>query len=149
MSDGFVNPLNSQRDPKYLAAIARIAEGQFCPFCPEHLASTHPNPLDYREHWIVTDNAYPYQSAKQHLLLIHTQHIVHMGEVSPEAWRELWLLADEICKERRIVGGTLVMRFGETRYTGASVQHLHAQLVQGDPDAPHYDPTVGVRCRVG
>jgi diadenosine tetraphosphate (Ap4A) HIT family hydrolase len=81
---------------------------------------------------------YPYVGAKHHVLLIHREHIEDMSELSPEAWAELQQVVLELCKERGITGGGFIMRFGETKYTGASVTHLHAHLVQSDPTAPGY-----------
>jgi len=40
----------------------------------------------------------------------------------------------------------LFMRFGDTHYNGSSVEHLHAQLLQGDVDAPGHEP---VRVKLG
>lgn len=41
-------------------------------------------------------------------------------------------------KKYQIVGGGLAMRFGATRYTGATVCHLHAHLI-----VPTIDPRSG------
>lgn len=145
---GYVNQQNAQRG-SYAGVISQIAEERICPFCAEHLPRIHPNPLAIHEYWTVTDNAYPYTPVRHQVLFIHRQHIAHVQELSAAAWQELQLLCARVCQERNISGGTLVMRFGDTRFTGASVQHLHAQLVQGDPDDPAYDVTRGVLCRVG
>ena len=52
-------------------------------------------------------------------------------------------------KKLNIEGGTFLMRFGESKYTGASVSHLHCNLLQSDPDHPEYEKTRGVMTRVG
>ena len=44
---------------------------------------------------------------------------------------ELFTLFTTVCEERDIDGGTLLMRFGNTDKTVATVAHLHAQLVSG------------------
>jgi diadenosine tetraphosphate (Ap4A) HIT family hydrolase len=147
MSD-FVNQQNA-RPGGYDKVIADIAGKNVCPFCPEHLAEFHKKPIEHRNFWIVTDNQYPYVPSKHHKLIIHTQHIDHISKIVPEAWAELYEIVQELTTSNAIVGGTLLMRFGETRFTGASVTHLHANLVQSDPDDPAYDPAIGVRTRVG
>jgi ATP adenylyltransferase len=148
MSNGFVNPDNSKRG-EYAKVIDEIAREKICPFCPEHVHRIHPKPIEEKKYWLVTDNAYPYKPVKQHLLLIHKEHIEHVTQLSSEAWEELRTILSELSKEKNIEGGALMMRFGVTKYTGASVTHLHAQLIQGNPDDPEYDKEKGVICRVG
>lgn len=144
----FVNPDNSKRGV-YAKVIDEIAREKICPFCPEHIHRIHPNPIVEKNHWLITDNAYPYRPVKQHLLLVHKAHIEHVSELSKEAWDELKAILDELAESKDMKGGALMMRFGDTHFTGASVAHLHAQLVQGDPDSSEYDKTKGVLCRIG
>lgn len=129
--------------------IADIAEKKLCPFCPEHLAEFHKLPIEERTFWHVTDNQFPYKPSKWNKLFIHRVHIQHFSEISPEAWKELGEIIDEQTKNLGIVGGSFFMRFGETRFTGASVSHLHCQLLQSNPDDPAYDPAKGVFTRLG
>ena len=145
---GFVNEQNAKRG-HYADVIKDIAEKQVCPFCPEQLANFHKNPIRRHGHWIVTNNMYPYKPVKQHILLIHEEHIEHANELSAEAWQELKEILEQETAERNMVGGALMMRFGDTHFTGASVSHLHAHLVQSDPDAPDYNPEQGLRVRIG
>ncbi len=140
--------MNSKRGD-YAKVIDDIAAAKICPFCPEHINRIHPNPIEEKRFWLVTNNAYPYKPVKQHILIVHKAHIEHLSELSKEAWDEMKEILDELSKTRNIEGGSFVMRFGATHYTGASVTHLHAQLVQGDPDDATYDKTKGVLCRVG
>lgn len=148
MGDDFVNTGNAQR-AGYGSVVEKIAQDKICPFCEDNLPKIHPNPLDVREYWTVTKNAYPYKPTRQHVLLIHRVHVAHLSELSSAAWSELQDILRELSAKLGIEGATLVMRFGDTRFTGASVTHLHAQLVQGDPDDSEYDPARGVICRVG
>lgn len=148
MSTAFVNPDNSKRG-EYAKVIDDIAKEKICPFCPEHIHRIHPNPIVEKTFWLVTDNAYPYKPVKQHLLLVHKAHIETVAELSKEAWSELQDIIVELSKDKDMAGGAFMMRFGDTKYTGASVTHLHAQIVQGDPDSPEYDKAKGVICRIG
>ncbi len=147
MSD-FVNQQNA-RPGGYDKVIADIALQNVCPFCPEHLAEFHKKPMTHRMFWIVTDNQFPYMPSRNHKLIIHTEHIDHVSKILPEAWTELYEIVQELVGENTIAGGTFLMRFGETKFTGASVTHLHANLVQSNPEDPSYDPAVGLRTRVG
>lgn len=144
----FVNQ-NHARPGGYDKVIADIAKKNLCPFCPEHLAEFHKLPIEERQFWLITDNQYPYKPSKYSKLFIHRVHIQHFSEVSPEAWKELGEVIDEQTKVLNIVGGSFFMRFGETRFTGASVSHLHCHLLQSNPDDPAYDPAKGVLARIG
>ncbi len=144
----FVNEQNAKRG-HYAGVIKDIAEKAVCPFCPDQLVNFHKNPIRKHGHWIVTNNMYPYKPVKQHVLLIHEEHIEHANEISSSAWAELREVIEQETTDRNMIGGALTMRFGDTRFTGASVAHLHAHLVQSDPDASDYDPEQGLRVRIG
>ena len=139
----FVNTANTQDRPdgKYNSVIANIQKDGVCPFCPDQLNKYHKNPiLEETKHWLVTNNMYPYKNTKQHILLIHKEHIENMREMSNEAWTELHNIFLKAIERSKIPGGTFFIRFGDTRYTGASVSHLHAHLVSSNPDSPEYGP---------
>lgn len=151
MKKTLVNPNNTTARPDgvYNTVIESIAKDGVCPFCPENLTRYHNKPIIEKKHWWVTDSRYPYQPVNHHCLIIHKSHIAHIGELSPEAWTELFEIVKNEASSRSITGGTLMLRFGDTRYTGASVLHLHAHLIQSDPDDPSYDPKKGILTRVG
>jgi diadenosine tetraphosphate (Ap4A) HIT family hydrolase len=110
----------------------QIQEDDTCPFCREHLMKYHTKPLLYEsEHWILTENFAPYEGTKHHYLLIAQKHCEGFWELSPEAKVDLFDVLDRVRKDDKMKGGTLVMRWGDTDHTGASVTHLHAQLVVG------------------
>lgn len=135
MEKSFVNPENAayRPDGAYKNALNKIRNDGVCPFCPEHLKRYHKRPIiKARRYWVLTDNMYPYKGTKHHLLLIHKKHIEHLSEISQEAWEELQKLTSFAIKKRIIEGGALVIRFGKTAYTGASVSHLHASIVGAD-----------------
>ncbi|MBI1838737.1 MAG: hypothetical protein HYR95_00315 [Candidatus Colwellbacteria bacterium] len=149
MNKSFVNLENTANRPDgvYKQVIDRIKDDGVCPFCPEHLGRYHKKPIvtDGR-YWILTDNMYPYKGAKHHILLIHKRHIEAIVDVLPEAWSELLELVRVEAKKRSIAGGTFYLRFGDTSYTGASVTHLHANLISPDIDSKDREP---ILTRVG
>ncbi len=149
--NSFVDTNNSvsRPDGKYARVINEIAEHGVCPFCEENLSKYHKNPVEERKFWWVTDNMYPYTPTLHHRLIIHKKHIEHYSELSSEAKAELdQIFQDEMTKQN-IDGGALVMRFGTTKYTGASVIHLHCHIVQSNPDDRSYDKSKGVIMRIG
>lgn len=144
----FVN-LQNARPGGYDKVIADIEQQKVCPFCPDQLANFHKNPIERRGHWILTDNMYPYKPTKVHKLIIHAEHIKHIADISAEAWQELQEIMKEVHAKNPLPGGTFILRFGETRFTGASVTHLHANLAQSNPEDPSYDPQRGLLTRIG
>lgn len=146
----FVNPNNSSRGggyEKYKDVIDGISKDGACPFCPENLTRYHKNPiLKDGKYWLLTDNMYPYKGAKHHILLIHKSHIEDTDEIEKGAWTELFEIIQSEIKNRNIGGGTFYVRFGNTAYTGASVSHLHANLISPDIDGENREP---IMARVG
>ena len=143
---GFVDHDNTKQradSGAYGKVIEKIRKDGVCPFCPEHFAVYHKNPtLMDGTHWLLTKNMYPYEGAKHHVLVLHKKHIESFAEVTPEAWTELRTLIAAFLKQENIPGGTFFMRFGETAYTGASVRHLHANLVSPDGENKDRKPII-------
>jgi ATP adenylyltransferase len=134
MNKSFVDPRNTKHRPdgNYGQIINKIVEDGVCPFCPEYLAVYHPNPvIKEGQYWLYTKNAYPYKGTVHHFLIIHKAHIEDFKDITPAAWLELQELINAMAHDHGIKGGALVCRFGETKYTGASVAHLHAQIIVG------------------
>ena len=141
----FVNENNTKyrSGKKYAEVISKIKKEGICPFCGDYMHKFHKKPiLKTGKYWLLTDNAYPYEGAKHQLLLVHKKHIESVEDLSAPAWAELRTLAKEIIKKRKIKGGSFLMRFGDTDYTGASVAHLHANLVSPDGEDPNRKPII-------
>lgn len=147
----FVDTDNSKSRPggEYSKVIGQIAEHGVCPFCEENIRTYHKNHLEERKHWWVTDNFYPYKPTIFHRLIIHKKHIEHYLDLSAEAKAELEQIFTDEISSKDMKGGALIMRFGLTKYTGASVSHLHAHIVQSNPENAAYDKTKGLTMRIG
>lgn len=110
----------------------KIARDKVCPFCEEHFLKYHTKPiLTKGDHWVLTENFQPYDGSRHHLLAVSRVHAHSFDELPAGAFAELFSLFAHECKKRRIKGGTVLMRFGNTEYTGGTIEHLHAQLVTG------------------
>jgi len=135
MMEKFVNPNNADRPgSNYSSVIKRIKDDGACPFCPAQLKKYHKNPIiEENESWIATDNMYPYEGAKFHIIFINKKHISFLSEITPKAWKELQEIIVSVTEGLEIKGGTTFIRFGDTEFTGASVTHLHAHLVSPYP----------------
>lgn len=119
-----------------------------CPFCAEHFKKYHPRPiLKETAYWFLTENMSPYAGTKYHFIFVYKPaHITTPNEITPEAFNNLFALMNAVVEEYEIPGGAFFMRFGDMRYNGSSVEHLHAQLLMGDVDAPDHEP---VRVKLG
>ena len=125
----------------YAQTLDAIIAGGFCPFCEEHLFKHHQRPLIYKsKHWLVTENAWPYKGSRFHFLFITREHVEATEDLSPAAWTDLQKLYKKLVLENDIKGATLMIRSGDTRFTGASVNHLHAHLVTGSPRTKNTKP---------
>ncbi len=125
----FNNAASSKRE-KYAKIIEKIRKDKVCPFCPGNLFKYHKHPIiEENSFWIATKNMYPYKGTRKHILLIHKKHISSIGETTPEALAELQKIISSMTKRLKIKGGLFFFRFGETKFTGATVSHLHAHLI--------------------
>lgn len=121
----------------------RIQKDEVCPFCMKHFLTYHTKPIIADgKYWVLTENFEPYKGSRVHLLAVSKRHVKHFDQLSPAAHQELFHLFAQELKKRKIKGGALFMRFGDTNYTGGTVEHLHAQLVCGTKRGKDKEPIV-------
>lgn len=107
-----------------------IKNAGHCPFCEENLLRYHTKPILHTgKHWILTENQWPYEGAQTHLLLVLRTHAETLSEIPAEAYVEFFEMLSNIEKTHNLPGGALGMRFGEPALSGATVRHIHAQIV--------------------
>lgn len=142
--------LKNARYADQRAVMEEIVAAGHCPFCQDHWYkyNTPEATLKDGKHWFLVKNRWPYVNTKQHFLLITKEHIETFGELSDNARVELFELTDWAINEFTIPGGALAIRFGDTRHSAGSVQHLHAQLVHPDVENPDFE-NAPVRLRIG
>jgi len=145
--DGFMN-LAHARTPEQIALMQKIEKDGVCPFCAEHFKKYHPKPIiKETSWWFVSENMSPYQGTKYHFILVYKKkHISSPSEVSEAGITDLFKLVAFLIKKYEIPGGSFFMRFGESKYTGGSVSHLHTHLIMGDADDPKHE---AVRVKLG
>jgi ATP adenylyltransferase len=136
------------RTEEQISVMKKAEREGICPFCREYIERFHPKPIIREErYWLVTENMSPYKGTKFHFLFIYTPgHVESVSEISAEAFTELYYLLTRIRNDYWIKGGTFILRFGDNKYNGGSVSHLHAQLIVGDADNPDHEP---VRTKIG
>lgn len=134
--NNFINKDHGERSEEQRIIMEQISQDQGCPFCidfgekPSHIYHKKPL-LECGEYWAITTSQYPYDGAIEHFLIVSRAHLEHISELHPNAWTELGRFASMLTKSGMSEGGTFLLRFGDTNKTGASVAHLHAQLVMG------------------
>ena len=129
-----VDVQNSQTPERetYLKTLKKIAEGNYCPFCESNISKNHPKPILVRgKHWLATPSNWPYKGSKHHFLFITRLHVESIETLSAAQWSELHTTIRALTKKYKIHGATFMMRFGDTKTTGATVNHLHAHLIVG------------------
>jgi len=129
----FVN-INNARKGEYQKVIERIAKTGKCPFCKEHF-KYHKKPiLKRKDDWFLTEASWPYKNTDCHLMILGEKHRENLFELKKKDFEAVFFLAGWAIKKYKIKGGGLVMRFGDTDLTGASVAHLHFHLISPQKD---------------
>lgn len=122
--------LNNARRNDQKKVMEQIIKDKKCPFCAENLRTYHTQKIHTEnEFWILTDNQYPYTGTKSHLIAIAKNHAEKLSELPTGAGEALLDLMKWAEKEFCSTGGAFAMRFGETKFSGATVKHLHAQFI--------------------
>ena len=124
----FVNPRFAKGN-EYKKVINNIvAEGK-CPFCPENF-KYHKNPVLKKENgWFITKSSWPYKNSKYHFLIISKNHKDNFNQLSIKDFKTVKTLTSWAIKKFNLKGGGLMLRFGNTNHTGATVTHLHFHLI--------------------
>ncbi len=114
----------------YRSVLGAIAKTGRCPFCPENFRY-HKKPILRRSGgWLATENSWPYAGTRVHCLLISTRHRERFEDLSLKDFAAIRRLTGWLIRKYGIAGGGLAIRFGDPRFTGATVRHLHVQLIQ-------------------
>lgn len=114
----------------YRRVLSAIEETRRCPFCPAHFRYHRKPILKRAGGWFATENSWPYAGARVHCLLISEKHRERFEELSLKDFAAIRSLTRWLIRRYRIAGGGLALRFGDPRFTGATVRHLHCQLIQ-------------------
>lgn len=139
MSNGY-NFDTARRDDQRKQMEDLAARG-VCAFCPKHFEQEHREPIELRtKHWVVTKNDYPYDNTKHHLMLVPHEHVSTFSELSTDAQHDFADTIVAVEKKWELNHYAVGMRSGDMRYTGGTVEHLHAHIVVGDVDNPDHQP---------
>ena len=132
--------LDNARYDDQKAIMQTILDRGESPFLPENLSKYHPHPIIKQgKYWYITQNQWPYLHTRHHYLIISNQYWTKLEEVTPEAASEAFAFAQWLAQELHVSGGALCFRFGDTNYSGGTVDHLHWQFIVPDVDDADYE----------
>lgn len=124
-----------RKDDDYGNVIADILEKGCCPFCPEFFKWHRKSILEEKDGWLITESSWPYKNTEHHLIIIPRRHMEKIEELKNSDLATAFELMNNFIKKHNIPGGGITLRFGDTRYTGATVTHLHFHFF-----VPHKKP---------
>ena len=125
----FVDLTNARTD-KYKGVLEKIKSDKVCPFCRENFEQYSKEPVILEtDTWYAAKNSYSYQESALALIVVLKRHLESLSEVRDIEWLEGLYFIRALIEEFKVEGGGLVVRFGDTRYTGATVKHLHFHLI--------------------
>ena len=131
----YINTANARHEDQK-KVMEQIRKDGVCPFCKDNFLTYHKNPILHEgKYWYFTDNQWPYDHTKNHLIAVAKEHIEHLRDLPAEAGAELIEQFRTLAEKRGIEGGGITMRFGvpnEFGNFGSTVLHLHAHLIEPD-----------------
>lgn len=137
---GLYNHANARNEVQ-AAYMRELEENGICLFCPETLRSAPDQKVHFEsEHWIVSENRFPYPDTKLHLLLIPQEHVRDMIDLSEEARDDFWDVLEKCRKSWSLGFYKMMTRCGDTNFTGATIEHLHLHLMVGDSFSEDHSP---------
>jgi ATP adenylyltransferase len=123
------------RTEEQRAEMARLDAAGICLFCPEHLARQEDQRIVLStRHWTATPNRFPYSGTSFHMLLIPDQHARDLLELSDEVRADFWVALAALAEASELRYYGLGVRNGDCRFTGATVEHVHAHVLAGPDD---------------
>jgi diadenosine tetraphosphate (Ap4A) HIT family hydrolase len=137
--------MSNYRTTEQLDEMRRLEAAGICLFCPENLEGhARQRTLWRTAHWTVTPNEFPYTGARLHLLVVPHEHVNDMLDLGDDSLSDFWNALKMIRERFELTHYGLGARNGNCIYTGATIAHVHAHILVGDPAL---DPEVPVRMR--
>ena len=128
MKQPLVDPDKAQ-GKEYKNVLAIIRRKKLCPFCLENFHFSKHKILRDLGGWYLVKNSYSYQDSQFAFLIIAKRHLDKIEELTPGDWVNVQNLFTLAVKRFHIRGGALIIRFGLTRLSGATIKHLHFHLI--------------------
>jgi diadenosine tetraphosphate (Ap4A) HIT family hydrolase len=124
------------RTPEQTAEMRSLEARGLCLFCPDGLRGHERQQILFEtRHWAVTPNEFPYQGTALHLLLVPHEHAGDLLDLPAAAQQDFWTALGLIRERYQLRYYGLGVRNGDCRFTGATIRHVHAHVLVGDPEA--------------
>ncbi len=124
----YIYPPNA-RHQEQLDIMLKMETAGKDPMAPENVDQEAQPTLFQTEFWCVSRNRFPYEGAEQQFLIVTTEPVYEIEEITPEMWLDLQKVWQRIVKDYGVTGGGICMRFGEPAKSGASLTRLHAHVI--------------------
>lgn len=136
---------DNYRTDEQLAEMRRLEAAGICLFCPASLREHASQEIAFEtRHWSVTPNAFPYRGTRLHLLIVPHQHASDLLDLGDEALADFWAALRQVREQYGLDYYGLGVRNGNCSFTGATIAHVHAHVLVGDPES---EPEVPVRMK--
>jgi ATP adenylyltransferase len=110
-----------------------------CIFCPQNIGEdTNPLEVD-TDHWMVKKNSFPYKNTSLHLLAIPKVHVKTMSAIDSRAQQDFFNVIKQCEEKFNLESYALVVRSGDMRRNGGSIEHLHVHIIVGDTENPDHE----------
>ena len=101
---------------------------EYCPFC--EVQARGRRILSRTNAWYLCENDFPKQGMTMRLI-IPKRHVTSPHDLSSSDWPEIGVLFARECSA--LLGGGLIMRFGDPLYHAGTVPHLHINIISPNP----------------
>ena len=121
------------RDPDQKKVMEELESAGICHFC-EGFASRHAKPILFEnKHWYTAEVTWPYTGSIHHCLIAVKRHVARTTELTGEEWLGMFEVIQWLDGHFKTPGFSLFSRNGDTKYTGATIVHLHFHFLVGGP----------------
>lgn len=80
------------------------------------------------EYWRAWRNPFGYPHQTHHFIIATKDHCTQIADISPTMWAELGDTLEWLCNRFDILGGGIVLRFGDPAYSASTLRHLHVHI---------------------
>lgn len=138
--------MSNHRTAEQLAEMQRLEAAGICLFCPGGPRDdAHKRAVVWENrHWTVLPNDFPYKGTRLHLLVVPHKHVNDMLDLDEESLSDFWDVLKVIRERFNLEHYGLGVRNGNCSFTGATIAHVHAHILVGDPAL---EPEVPVRMK--
>lgn len=120
----YIYPPNA-REQEQLDIMVRMEAEDKDPMAPEYIEQEI---LFQTKYWHVSYNRFPYENSEKHFLVVATEPVYRIDDMSLEMWGDLKTVWQKLIDEYDMDGGALCFRFGNPAKSGASLKRLHCHI---------------------